>query len=135
MSNDAHSFVKKYADPPGDDSDEPQAPAKVHPISGEVECFGIAKANRMAPAMLVLKQKNGNQKALMYSYLVEINFDPSEGIVMKYVSHSVTIKGRHLGAIFERLVEHRISWMQEVEESAIVDETATAVSGIEIAEA
>lgn len=129
--NDAKSFVDRYADPK-ESAEETES--NVHPISGELQCFGVAKSNRMPPAMLVLRLKTGNQKALMYSYLKEIDFDPSEGIVLQYVSHRVTIRGRNLSAVFDRLVEHRITWVHEVDDSSGMDETATVISGIEVAQ-
>lgn len=127
--NDAKSFVDRYADPK-ESAEETET--NVHPISGEFQCFGVAKSNRMPPAMLVLRLKTGNQKALMYSYLKEIDFDPSEGIVLQYVSHRVTIRGRNLTAVFDRLVEHRITWLQEVDEALVADETATVVSTVQV---
>ena len=128
--NDAKSFVDRYADPR--ETVEESTETNVHPISGEVECFASAGANRMPPAMLVLQMKNGNQKALMYSYLKEIDFDPSEGIVLQYVSHRVNLRGRNLSALFDRLVEHRVTAVREIEEATVTDEAATVVSAIEV---
>lgn len=130
MKEDAESFVNKYASPtPGEG-----AAANVHPISGELQCFGVAQENRSAPPMLVLRARTGDERALMYSYLVDIDFNPSQGIVLRFVNRKVTLKGRHLRAIFQRLVDHRVAWVQEVDETTVEDETATAVSTIEIAE-
>ena len=113
MNSDAESFVEKYAVSP----DEKNERAELHSISGDCQCFGATAENRRPPAMLVFKTKTGEQRALMYSYLVEINFNPSEGIELRFVSHKVLIGGRNLSPIFDRLVQHRVAWIQEINES------------------
>ncbi len=131
MSGDAESFVDKYASPA---SAEGQSQDNIHPISGELQCFGVAKENRPSPPMLVLRARTGDERALMYSYMVDIDFNPSHGIVIRFVNRKVTLKGRHLRAIFQRLVDHRVAWVQEIDEAIVQDEATTAVSAIEIAE-
>lgn len=130
MSSDAKTFVAKYAPSTGDVAVETRMPE--HPISGELRCFGVAPDNRRPPAMLVLRLKTGDQKALMYAYLVEVDFNPSTGIRLRFVSHEVTIRGRNLEPLFTRLVEHRVGWIEAVDDPTAVGDGAPVVAAIDI---
>jgi hypothetical protein len=95
--------------------------------------YSTLSADRMQKVMLELRYKTGNAKALAYSYLVGIDFDPSEGIVLDFSGHEVRISGRNLGPLFSGLTSQRVAVVQEVDDlyaeatSALVDTVVTQI--------
>ncbi len=85
--------------------------------------------------MLELRMASGNAKALAYGYLVAMDFDPSQGIVIDFTGYKVTLKGRHLRPLFMALAAHRVSNIQEIEElhaEATLSKEATVVTSIKV---
>ena len=60
-----------------------------------------------------------------YAWLERCEFDPSEGITLRFTGQAVRLVGRNLNRkmrphlkLFEGLVRHRIPWIQEADEPA-----------------
>ena len=94
--------------------------------------FGIENL-RNSLACLDLRLADGNRKALPYSYIMEINFDASEGIEIISSGKQVKITGRDLGRLYDYLIVYRVRYIQE-NAGTDVNETGLFIKAIEINE-
>ena len=101
----------------------------------ERPAFSILSADRQRKVMVEFRWKHGNAKALAYSYLVALDFDPSEGIAMDFSGYAVKITGRSLRPLFEGLVAQRVAVVREMDDlqaEANVEEGETVILKIEV---
>lgn len=96
--------------------------------------YGQVGLNRRPELMVQLRKKDGNCKALSYGYLISADFNPSQGIVLQFVGCRVRLVGRQLRPLMDRLVGHRVTWVQEEDDLASRErpDGATVVTLIEI---
>ncbi|OWK46465.1 hypothetical protein [Fimbriiglobus ruber] len=80
------------------------------------ESYSTLSADRQQKVMLELRLLTGNAKALAYSYLVSIDFNPTSGIAMDFSAYDVRISGRNLRPLFSGLVAQRVAYVQERDE-------------------
>lgn len=71
----------------------------------------FALDNLRNAACVDLRLKDGNRKAIPYSYINEINFDLSEGIEIISTTKRITIKGRNLKTLYEYLIAYRVKYI------------------------
>jgi hypothetical protein len=103
----------------------------------EEKAFSTVSADRMQKIMLVLWFKDGNAAAKPYSYLAGIDFNPTEGIVLDFVSSEVKITGLNLQPLFDALAAQRVQSIQEMDElyaEADGEMDGTVVTRIEVKE-
>src|SRR5580698_3115357 len=85
--------------------------------------FGCLRGRERA-IMLELRKTNGNILAVALSYLERASFDPSDCITLHFGNLRIRIHGRNLNAgpnrLFQRIVEHRVAWIQEVSQAAML---------------
>ena len=86
----------------------------------DLGAFGWLRGLRERSVMLELKRKDGYVLAIGYGWLERAEFDPSHGIALHVVGHTIRIRGRNLNAeirpqvrLFEGLVRHRVPWIRE----------------------
>jgi hypothetical protein len=106
-------------------------------LDDEQEAFSTLSADRQQKVMLELRFKDGNAKALAYSYLVSIDYDPSQGIRMDFSGYEVRIVGRNLNPLFAGLVAQRVAVVNEVDDlhaEATLQKDAPVVTAIEVSE-
>lgn len=111
--------------PSGESADDEGAP----------EAFSLLSADRQQKVMLEFRFKDGNARALPYSYLVSLDFDPSNGIGMDFSGYEVRVAGRNLEPLFTGLVSQRVAVVREVDPlhaAASADEDSTVVTHIAI---
>jgi hypothetical protein len=105
--------------------------------------FGWLRGARERAIMLELRRKDGNVVALGYAWLERIDFDPSVGVTLKFAGQTVKIVGRNLNAeirpnvrLLDGLIRHRVPWIQEADEPALLraDRHATVIEHFELAE-
>ncbi len=96
----------------GEESDEP----------GDLGSFGWLRGANERSYMLEIRRKDGSIVAMGYSWLERVEFDPSEGITLRFTGQAVRLIGRNLNRemrphlkLFEGLVRHRIPWIQEAD--------------------
>jgi hypothetical protein len=73
--------------------------------------FGVDNL-RNSPSCLDFRLANGTFKALPYSYIIEINYDPSEGIEIMTIARKINITGRNLKVLYNYLVSYRVRYIQ-----------------------
>jgi hypothetical protein len=96
--------------------------------------FGIERT-RHASACLDLRLSNGNSKAIPYSYILEINFDASEGIEIYSSTKKITIMGRNLKMLYNYLAAFRVRYIQVNMGNDLTEESELFVNDITIEEA
>jgi hypothetical protein len=112
--------AKVGAGPPKADEPESDSPQ-------DFGAFGWLRGHNRA-IMLELRFRNGNIVALGYSWLEEVRFDPSDGIILIFAGQRVVrILGRNLNAeklpnvrLFDGLIRHKVTWVQESDEASLV---------------
>ena len=105
--------------------------AALMPREGEDEtpddlgAFGWLRGVRDRAVMLELRRKDGSAVAFAYTWLERAEFDPSQGITLKFGMEKVKIAGRNLNAeakpnvrLFAGILRHRVPWIQEADRPA-----------------
>lgn len=97
------------------------------------EFFGVENV-RSSPACLDLRFADGSFKAIPYSYIMEINFNPGEGIEIVSTSKKVSITGRNLKLLYTYLTSYRVKYIKANIGNDLTEEKALFVKGIKIDE-
>ena len=91
--------------------------------------------------MLEVRYRDGRLSAFAYELLDRAEFDPSEGIMLKFSSVTVRIIGRNLNAearpnlrLFDGIIRRRVSWIQEADEPTVLaaPKSATVIEQVEV---
>lgn len=103
-------------------------------LSDNVHSFGFLRGVRDTAFMLEIRHRDGKLSAFPYGLLDRAEFDPSEGIKLKFGSVTVRIIGRNLGAearpnlrLFDGITRRRVSWIQEADEATAMEAPKDAV--------
>jgi hypothetical protein len=91
--------------------------------------YGLVADDSGRAIMLDLRGHNGTSYALPYSSLVAVGFDPSAGLTLEFTHHKVGVRGRNLRSIYDSILEHRVTFIQE-EDFDMMPESATCVDSI-----
>ena len=75
---------------------------------------------------------NGMFKAFPYSYIMEFDYSPSDGITIGTSIKKITIAGRNLSKLYYALVDYRIKWIQANIGNDVTDEAEMFISSIEV---
>ena len=97
--------------------------------------FSILSADRQQKLMLELRLLNGNVRGFPYSYLADIDFNPTEGIKLDFTAYAVTIAGRNLRPLVDGLLAQRVAvirMMDDLQADVNMPEEATVVTRIDI---
>jgi hypothetical protein len=103
-------------------------PVAVEPESDEEDCvaFGLLRGIRDRALHLQFRLQNGNVESFPYSWLGQVIYNASSGIVLTFVGDKtfrVTLQGRNLAAVVAESIDllnsgilrHRIVWIREME--------------------
>ena len=93
------------------------------------EPFGVARGEDACPPMVDFRGHNGVAVALPYTELLSLAYHPTDGITMEFREHHITIRGRNLRPLYDLLVDHRVTYVQE-DDFDDAPETATFVDAI-----
>jgi hypothetical protein len=102
-------------------------------ITKYIKFFGVENV-RSYPACLDLRLADGNSKALPYSYIVEINFDASNGIEIITAMKKILITGRNLKMLYNYLTVFRVKYIQANIGNDLAEEDTLFVKRIKIDE-
>ncbi|MCD0458134.1 hypothetical protein [Roseiconus lacunae] len=96
--------------------------------------FGFNRRSINAEPMIDFITSQGVHEPLAYSHLYRIHFDPSDGIMIEFTDHVVTIQGRALREGFQKLFFHRVVFVAEADRptAAIVPESDPVVTSLTI---
>ncbi len=134
----ATTVLEKYARPKvnGD-----AAPADDPEESDDLGSFGWLRGVRDRAVMLELRHKDGTMTAFGYAWLERLEFDPSEGITLKFTGATVKITGRNLNAerrpnvrLCAGILRHRVPWIQEAAGAQLLEAPtdATVIETIKV---
>ena len=84
----------------------------------EGDSVSRVRASRWPEVSLRLRFQSGKQQALPYFLLQDILYDPDDGVVLVYAHCRVVIRGRSLAPLFDRLADHKVRYVREMEELA-----------------
>ena len=107
----------------------------------EVPGFGWLRGIRDTAIMLEIRHRDGHITAFSYNVLDRAEFDPSDGITLKFAGVLVRITGRNLNVearphlrLFEGITRHRVSWIQEADEPTAMEapKGATVIEEVEV---
>jgi len=96
--------------------------------------------SRERAVMLELRRKDGSITSLGYAWLERADFDPSEGITLKFTGQTVRLTGCNLNSevrphlrLYGGLVRHRVPWLQEADEptAMVAAKNATVIEKVE----
>lgn len=90
---------------------------RTKPAEEQVEqsAYTPARPHTAESIMLELHLRDGNVKSLGYSYLVEADFDASGVIDLQFSTRAVRIEGRNLRALYDRIVQHKVGAINEMD--------------------
>lgn len=83
-----------------------------------MEAFGIA-TDGVAPRLLDLRGHDGTRFAIDYRLLETATYDPAGRITLRFRGHAATILGRNLQSVYDALLHHRITFLQEQDFDAV----------------
>lgn len=100
----------------------------------DLGAFGWLRGVRERSLMLEVRHKDGKITAWGYSWLESAEFDPSVGITLNFSGKTIKLTGRNLNSavrpnvrLFAGLLRHRVPWVQEADEPAVMETTQDAV--------
>jgi hypothetical protein len=122
--------------------------AEIEGVEAKCEAFGYLRGLRDASASVEFRFRNGNSTWFSYGLLGSWQYNPSEGLLLKFCGdlvYLVLIRGSNLdkplteGAInltHAGLQRHRVLWIREMTEDEIerVGESGPTIDSIEIGE-
>ena len=95
--------------------------------------FGWLRGLDARSIMLDLRKRNGNRLAIAYSWVSQIAFDPSTGMVIVAADRQIKITGQNLAtqlrpqvSLYDGLVRHRVVWIREADKTVAFAATSTA---------
>lgn len=97
------------------------------------EFFGIEHIKN-SPACLELRFSDGSSRAAPYSFILEIWYEPSEGIEIKTTLRTIKIIGRNLKKLYLCLVSYRVSYIAENIGNDLTEESQLFVKEIKLEE-
>ena len=95
--------------------------------------FGL-EPNKKFPTTVDLRFKNGSCKAIPYAYVSEIDFHPSEGIIITASGRKISITGRNLKRLYDYLASYRVRFIQANIGSDTAEDNTLFVDDISIEE-
>lgn len=89
---------------------------------------------RPSNALLDLWFESGNQRAISYSHLYDVQFDRSTGLVLAFSEHEVVVEGHCLDQLYRDLKRHRVVYIWEASEqdSNLATDSQPLVTGITV---
>ncbi|HEX5445683.1 MAG TPA: hypothetical protein VFW87_17780 [Pirellulales bacterium] len=123
---------------------------EAEPDAGEASCgaFGYLRGIRDQSASVELRFRNGNSMWFPYSWLGTWQYNPSEGLLLKFsgdLVYLVLIRGSNLGRPLNEgsinlthagLQRHRVLWLREMAEEEVrkIGDTGPTIDHIEVGE-
>jgi len=140
--------LKRNSHPAGDATSLPKKEAEAEGVEASCGAFGYLRGLRDQSAAVEFRFRDGNSTWFRYAWLGTWQYDPSEGLLLKFSGdhvYLVLIRGSNLdrplndGAIdlaHAGLQRHRVLWVREMSADEIrqVGEKGPTVDSIEVAE-
>jgi hypothetical protein len=122
-----NSTLQKYADRFGDavESSASSDPEGVENLGA----FSFLRGVRDRAEMLEFRRKGGDIRAMGYSWLEKVDYDPSTGITLYFgAGQTIRIRGRNLNSVTQQqitllggILRHRVPWIVESDQSGVLE--------------
>jgi hypothetical protein len=89
--------------------------AKVKALADDSKAFGVNEETRPPHLMITFRLLDGTAMSFPYGYLINIFFDDDGRVILSFTSHTVTVEGENLEALFKRLEIWSVGFVQELE--------------------
>ena len=113
MNHDDDSLLNKFGLVQGGRIDHELDDLDIRPE--DYRAYALDRQARPSNAMLDFWLSNGNQKAIAYTHLYDVDFDPSTGLVLTFSEHVVVVAGRNLDELYRGLKRHRVIYLWEAD--------------------
>ena len=135
MSDRAAAFAN-FGLRPGHRSDESDENLDAEDQEESYRAFSLARGVQQFIPMLELRFADGSARAVEYSMLEEVVFDPSTGVTLGFGKLSVIVGGRNLRPLFAAIVRHAVRWIRQADRGAMFElpESATVAESIRVEE-
>lgn len=91
---------------------------------GESPFFGLTDGESNMAVSMKLILENGEQKAIHYHDIVSpIEYDGNSKITLLTPRITIIIEGRNLDDLFDYIIQHRVKWVSEGEETFAIAST------------
>ena len=119
---------------PGPAEDDPDA-------ADDLGAFGFLRGVKERAVMLDLRSRTGTRVAFPYTLLERVSFDPSDGLTLRFLGATVSVRGRNLAkptpagvSLLDALHRHRVPWLAESDElrAAVMSADAVVITGLEL---
>ncbi len=113
-----------------------EPPTVIPETEGTEDCgaFGWLRGIRERSVMLEIRYKDGRVTALGYAWLDLVEYDPSEGIKLKFSGKTVEIMGSNLNGevrpnirLLDGIIRHRVPWIQEAASADVLKASGDSV--------
>lgn len=99
-------------------------PDELAQVEVNTDAFGWMRGLTARAIMLELRRRDGRVMAVGYGWIERVEYDPAAGIGLHALGKVFLIKGRCLNtpqpggvALLAGILRHRITWIQEAQES------------------
>lgn len=98
------------------------------------KAFAVDDQVRPSNALIDFWFASGNQRAISYNHLYDVAWNRSEGLVLTFSDHKVTLRGHGLEALYRGLKRHRIVYVWEAssQEAITAADNQPVVTAIDI---
>jgi hypothetical protein len=117
-------------------------PSEDADLVDDLVAFGWSRGVKDRNYFIEFRKKDGIITALPYMMLERVDFDPSEGITLKFAAQTVRIIGRNLDAevrpnvqLLNGILRHKVPWIREMNVvAADRDQPAPIVEALQFGE-
>ena len=113
MNHDDTSLISKFGLVQGGPVEDDAYDLDIRPK--DYRAFAVDSQVRPSNAMIDFWLASGNQRAIAYTHLYDVEYDPSQGLVLSFSDHVVHISGRFLSELYRGLKRHRIVYVWEAD--------------------
>ena len=82
-------------------------------LGDSTAAFGTVAEGEEAPPMVEFRGHDGRSLAVPYSRLLSVDHRPVVGLSLEFPDHQIMIRGRNLRPLYEALLWHRVTLVQE----------------------
>jgi len=100
----------------------------------DLGAFGFLRGLHERSVTVALRRRSGEIMAVGYAFIDRMMFDASEGITLFCGGRSIRIEGKNLNkdirpqvSLFQGLILHRVPWIAEADQAAMLQAGGNAV--------
>ena len=129
----ADTLAEKYdIDQPG--KKEADADFALDDRPKDYKAFSLDMQLRPSNALIDFWMADGDQHAIAYNHLYDVQWQRSDGLLLNFSDHRLTINGHRLDRLYRGLKRHRVIfiWAATEQEARLAGEEAELVTDISI---